>query len=354
MKESSAPITVFITSPLEPEHVERIRAVASDRAEVVFEPDLLPPTRYMADHKGHEDFRRTPEQEARWRANLERADALWDFPLPPEDGTPVAGLLPRLRWVQTTSSGVGQLVTRLGLQDSDILVTTASGIHCEPLTEFVFMALLVHLKDLDRLRREQAAHRWERYCGDELAGKTLGVLGAGRVGRAVAAAARFFGMRVMATDAQFADSPAVDPALDWLFPVEQLHTMLSEADVLVLCVPHTPETERMIDAAAFAAMKDGVVLINIARGQVIDETELIAALRSGKVGFAALDVFETEPLPTESPLWDMPNVLVTPHSASTVPSENGKITDIFCHNLRCFLDGRVGDMRNVLDKERMY
>jgi phosphoglycerate dehydrogenase-like enzyme len=354
MNNDTAPLTVFITSPLEPEHVERIRAVAPGRVEVVYEPDLLPPTRYVADHKGREDFRRTPEQEARWRANLKRADALWDFPVPPEDGTPVAELLPRLKWVQTTSSGVGQLVTRLGLQDSDILVTTASGIHCEPLTEYVFMALLVHLKDLDRLRREQAAHRWERYCGEELAGKTLGILGAGRVGRAVAAAARFFDMRVIATDVQFTDSQSADPALDRQLPVEQLHTMLSEADVLVLCVPHTPETERMIDAAAFAAMKDGVVLVNIARGQVVDENELIAALRSGKVGFAALDVFETEPLPIDSPLWDMPNVLVTPHSASTVPSENRKITDFFCHNLRCFLEARTGDMRNVLDKEKMF
>ncbi len=348
------PFTVFITSPLEAEHVETMRAVAPDRVDIVYEPDLLPPTRYVADHKGRDGFRLDAGQEARWRANLARADALWDFPVPPDDGSPVGDLIPNVRWVQTTSSGVGQLITRLGLQDSGITVTTAGGVHAEPLTEFVFMALLAHLKDLARLRREQAAHRWERYCGDELAGKTLGILGAGQVGRHVAAAARFFGMRVVAVDITFGTSPSDDPSLDQLLPVERLDDMLGVADVLVLSIPHTPETERMIDAAAFDAMKDGIVIVNIARGQVVDEAALTGALRSGKVAFAALDVFETEPLPPESPLWDMPNVLVSPHSASTVPSENRKITEIFCHNLRCFLDGRTIDMRNVLDKALMY
>ena len=350
MSAVSGKFMVFVTSPLEAEHLVRMRAVDPERVEVVYEPDLLAPTRYVADHKGIEGFRHTPEQEERWRHNLRRADALWDFPEPPADATAVGDLLPNVKWVQTTSSGVGQLVARLGLEGSDILVTTASGVHSEPLTEFVFMALLVHFRDLAHLGREQADHHWQRYCGEELDGKTLGVLGIGRVGRHVARAARFFGMRVVACDV----APAADLDVERMYPVDRLHDMLGESDVLVLSLPHTPESEHMIDAAAFAAMKDGVVLVNIARGQVVDEPRLIEALRSGKVAFAALDVFETEPLPAASPLWDMPNVLVSPHSASTVASENHKITDIFCHNLRCCLDGRHGDMRNRLDKAKMY
>ncbi len=129
---------------------------------------------------------------------------------------------------------------------------------------------------------------------------------------------------------------------------------MPRADALVLCTPHTPETGSTIDAAAFAAMKPGVVLVNVARGQVIDEPALIEALRTGRVGFAALDVFAVEPLPASSPLWDMPNVIVSPHSASTAASENGKITDIFCRNLGCYLEGRHDDMVNVLDKTRFY
>ncbi len=110
----------------------------------------------------------------------------------------------------------------------------------------------------------------------------------------------------------------------------------------------------MIDAKAIAAMKPGMVLVNIARGQVVDEAALIAALRSGHIGFAALDVAAVEPLPAASPLWDLPNVLISPHSASTAPSENRKITEIFCRNLRCYVDGRRQEMINVLDKKRLY
>jgi phosphoglycerate dehydrogenase-like enzyme len=130
--------------------------------------------------------------------------------------------------------------------------------------------------------------------------------------------------------------------------------MLSAADVVVLSCPHTPETEGMIDASALNAMRDGVILINIARGPVVVEADLVAALESGKVGFAALDVFTTEPLPADSPFWGMKNVMVSAQSGSTAFSENGKITDIFCHNLACFLDGRWDEMRNVLDKARLY
>ena len=354
MQEKAAPLNIFISTPLEAEQVERIRAVAPGDVEVVFDPDLFPPLRYIADHKGVEGFQLTPEQDRRWRDYLGRADVLWDFPPKNADGTGGMDLAPNVKWVQTTSSGVGQQVKNLGLQDSDLLVTTAKGVHAGPLSEFFLLAILIHFKRLAHLKDEQAAHHWERFCGEDLAGKTLAVVGAGAVGRRVAETGRFLGMRTIATDVVLTPSQAAEMGFDEFFPIDRLHAMLGEADVLVLSVPHTPETEKMIDAAAFAALKTGAVLVNIARGQVVDEAALIEALRSGKIAFAGLDVFEVEPLPPESPLWDMPNVLVSPHSASTVNSENAKITDIFCHNLRCYLDGRHGDMRNLLDKARMF
>jgi phosphoglycerate dehydrogenase-like enzyme len=119
-------------------------------------------------------------------------------------------------------------------------------------------------------------------------------------------------------------------------------------------MPHTPETEGMIGAAEIAAMKPGVVLVNIARGAVIDEGAMLDALRSGQIAFAGLDVFREEPLPPDSPFWDLPNVIVNPHSASTATSENGKITEIFVRNLRCYLDGEFAKMTPVLDKARLY
>lgn len=354
MPGKTAPLNIFISTPLEAEQVDRIRNTAPGRVEVVFEPDLLPPTRYIADHKGREGFQRTAEQERRWRDHLGRADILWDFPPKSADGSGGFVLAPNVKWVQTTSSGVGQLIVNLGLQDSDLLVTTASGVHADPLAEFFLLGVLMHFKRLAFLKDEQKTHHWERYCGDDLNGKTLAMVGVGRVGRRVVEVGRSLGMRVVAMDVALTPEREAELGLARSYPRSGLHDMLAEADVVVLSVPHTADTERMIDAKAFEAMKPGVVFVNIARGQVVEEPALIAALRSGRVAFAALDVFAVEPLPGDSPLWDMPNVLVSPHSASTVTSENCKIADIFCHNLLCYLDGRVGDMRNVLDKARMY
>jgi phosphoglycerate dehydrogenase-like enzyme len=340
---------IFIASPLEPEHVERIRDVDPAGIEVAYEPGLLPPTRYVADHTGG-PFERDHEQQRRWREALAAAEVLWDLP---RDAADVAAAR-RLRWVQMTSTGVGQLVTALGLQSADVLVTTARGVHAGPLAEFVFMVLLAHWRGLCHLQAEQRAHRWIRYCGEEVAGRRLAVVGAGDLARGLAERARAFGMTTVAVTRDPGKARAHDALFDEIRPRGELNAVLAAADAVVVTVPHTPETEGMIDRAAFAAMKPGIVFVNIARGQVIDEASLVDQLRSGRIGFAAVDVATTEPLPPESPLWDMPNVLISPHSASTVRAENAKITEIFCWNLRCWLDGRLGDMRNVLDKRRMY
>ncbi|MCK6454155.1 MAG: D-2-hydroxyacid dehydrogenase [Alphaproteobacteria bacterium] len=354
MSQGKERLVVFVATPLEEPYVERIRAVAPDRLEVIAEPDLWPPLLYVADHKGEPSFRRNAEQEARWRRHLARAEVLWDFAPKDADGKGGMALAPKVRWVQTTSSGVGQLVKDLGFQDSDLLVTNARGVHAGPLAEFVFMALLAHVKRLAHLRREQAVRHWERYCGDELEGRTLAVIGAGQVGARVARVGRAFGMRVVGSTRDARPERAAALGLDALYPPDRLHAMLGEADAVVLSAPHTPETENLVDAAAFAAMKDGAVFVNIGRGQSVDEGAMVEALRRGKLAFAALDVFAQEPLPADSPLWAMENVLICPHSASTVHAENGRITDIFCHNLRCYLDGRPDAMRNILDKRRMY
>jgi phosphoglycerate dehydrogenase-like enzyme len=328
--------TIFVASPLEAAHVETIRRVDPARVTVIHQPDILPPTRYVADHIGA-PFQRDAEQARRWREGLAAADILWDLPRAKAD----IACATRLKWVQTTSTGVGQLVRMLGLQDSDVLITTARGVHAGPLAEFVFMALLAHWRGLRHLDTEQAAHRWTRYCGEEVAGRTIVIIGAGD-------------MRVVAVARDSAKSRAHGALFDEIVPQTALHQALGRADATVVTIPHTPETERMIDAAAFAAMRPGSAFVNIARGQVVDEDALIANLRGNHIGFAALDVATVEPLPAESPLWDLPNVLISPHSASTVTSENTKITEIFCRNLRAYLDGRRDAMINVLDKQRMY
>jgi phosphoglycerate dehydrogenase-like enzyme len=339
--------TVFITSPLEAEHVARLRAVAGDAVEVLHYPELHPPLRYAADHNGAPGFTRTAEQERVWLECLGRADILFDFPAD-------MGLAPRVRWVQTTSTGVGQLVHKLGLQDSEILVTTARGVHGAPLAEFVMLGLLAHFRGLRHLEAEQKAHRWVRYCGDEMAGKTVVILGAGDLARETAMRARAFGMRTVAVTRRPEKPRGHGDAFDEICAVADLHTALGRADALVLTTPHTPETERLMDRAALLALKPGAAFVNIARGQVVDEQALIEGLQAGRIAFAALDVAAVEPLPDSSPLWDMANVLISPHSASTVYRENERITDIFCHNLCCWVEGRLSEMKNILDKRLMY
>jgi phosphoglycerate dehydrogenase-like enzyme len=347
-------LRVVVATPLEADQVERIRGVAPDRVEVLYEPTLLPPTRYRADHKGQSDFRRGADAEARWRTLIGMADVLFDIPPDGPDGHNPVVLAEQLRWVQTTNSGVGPLVARLGLIERGVMVTTARGIHAEPLTEFVFLALLMHVKNLAYLRQEQAAHRWERYCGGGLSGMTLSIVGMGEVGRHVARLARAFGMRTLGLVRDGGEANASTLGVDAVHHRASLHGMLAQSDALVLCAPHTPQTEGMIDTAALGALRPGAVLVNIGRGQLVDEPALIDALRTRHLGFAALDVAAVEPLPADSPLWDLENVLVSPHSASTVATENARITDIFCHNLGCYLDGKVERMRNPFSPDRGY
>ena len=343
---------VMIASPLEAEHAARIAAAFPDRAEVVFRPDLLPPTRYRGDHDGDPTWARTPDQQREWLELLAVAEILWDFPFTAHDN--LMEVTPRLRWVQTTSAGVGQLVRRLGLQGSSLIVTTASGIHAQPLAEFVFGALLGHVKRFDHLRVEQRAHRWERFSSGTLAGQVIAIVGPGRIGREVARIARAFRMTTWAMGRDSAPGRAEALGVDRLFGREELGEMLAGADCVVLCAPHTAETEGMIGRAELRAMRPGAVLVNIARGAMVDEDALIDALRSGHLGLAALDVFREEPLPPESPLWDLPNVLVCPHSASTADGENARLTERFIANLGHYLAGEVEQMAPRLDTTRLY
>jgi phosphoglycerate dehydrogenase-like enzyme len=351
-RNAATKTVVMITSPLELEYAERIAAAEPERVEVIYRPDLMPPTRYQGDHNGPEDWPGFESRRAEWHRLLARAEVLWDFPTHEQKG--ILELSPKLRWVQTSSAGVGQYVKRLGLQESDLIVTTASGVHGEPLTEFVFAALLHYVKWIPQIQEWQRNHEWVRFCSDELTGKTLAIVGPGRIGREVARIGRAFGMTTWAMAATYDPARTASLNVDRLFRREELREMLAGADAVVLCTPHTAETENLIGAGEIEAFKPGIVLVNIARGLVIDEEAMIAALRSGKIAFAALDVYRIEPLPVDSPLWDLPNVLINPHSASTAPSENSKITEIFIRNLRCYLDGRYEEMSPVLDKMRLY
>src|SRR5256885_5809156 len=340
----SGALVVLIASPLEPEHVDRIRAV-DPRIEVLQAPDLLPRPRYVSDHAGA-PMTRTPEQEARFLEMLGRAEVVFDFP----SGhiRDLRAVAPRLRWLQATSAGIGQFVQRLGLDRTDITFTTASGVHARPLADFCLMAMLMFAKDYVWMERDKEAKRWERYCGEGLTGKTLAIVGVGRVGQEVARHGKRMDMRVTG----MRRSDAAMPDVDKVFDRPELHAMLREADFLVLAAPHTPETEGIIGETELALLKPTAIVINIGRGALLDEDALIRVLKEKRLAGAALDVLRDEPPPQDSPLWAMPNVILSPHSASTVTQEDARITEIFCDNLRRYLGGQP--LRNVLDTKRLY
>jgi phosphoglycerate dehydrogenase-like enzyme len=344
MTDTTRSYNLLIASYLEPELVERIRQV-DPRLNVIYEPELLAKPNYPADHYGIPD--RSPEQESRWRTLLSQADIQFDFDYSHRKDLPQLAL--RLRWVQASSAGIGQFVKRYHYDTlmPQTIFTTASGIHARPLAEFCIMALLMHYKKTLPTLSNQLAHRWERFSGTDLEGRTIAIVGLGHIGLEVARLASALGMQVIGTNAV-----PLSTSLARYYPPEQIHQMLPQAEVLVLCVPHTPQTENMIGAPELSLLPDGAYLINIARGAVIDETALIDALRSGHLAGAALDVFAEEPLPASSPLWDMPNVIVSPHSASTSDRENERLVDLFCDNLRRFLDGQP--LSNVLNPALYY
>ena len=337
---------VLIASALEPALIERIRAV-DPRLDVVYRADLIGRPRYPGDHTA--PMTRTPVQAAEWASLVAEAEVMLDVDRATERD--LARQAPRLRWIQLSSSGVVHIVEQMGLGDRPIVVTNAAGMHALPLAEFVLFAMLYFAKRMPRVLADQRRHHWERFALDTLPGKTLGIVGFGHVGGAIARLARSAGLRVVAVR-RTAGAASESADADAVHPPAGLRTLLGESDYVVLIVPLTPETAGLLGKAELAAMKPGAVLINIGRGQLVDEAALVESLRSGHLGGAALDVFATEPLPKASPLWDLPNVLVTPHSMSTALDENEWLVDLFSDNLRRYLAGQP--LRNVFDRARGY
>ena len=327
---------VLITSWLEPEHVERIRELDS-RLEVIHEPELLAEPRYIADHSA--PVSRTSEQEARWRGHLARAEILFDFDK--SHGPDLAALAPNVKWIQATSAGIGEYVRKMGYAESmpGVAFTTASGVHARPLAEFCIMMMLAFHKKLLTSLRDQRERRWDRFAAGELDGQTLVIVGVGRIGKEIARLAKAFGMRVVGVKRTVA---GVDPGslhLDELYGPDELHRALAQAQNLVLIAPHTSETAGMVGAHELALLPRGAVFINIGRGALVDEPALIETLRAGHLLGAGLDVFAQEPPAPDNPLWGMDNVIICSHSASTAYRENERITDLFCTNLRRYLNG---------------
>ncbi len=258
-----------------------------------------------------------------------------------------------LRWVQQWSAGVDWLLRHPEIAELDFVLTNVSGIHAIPVSEHILAFLLAFGRGFHHALRAQVRHEWfsyEQQAGIfELAGKTMVLVGVGAIGRRTAKLATALGMRVLGVRR---DPTVGAPGVEAMYGPDQLLDLLPEADFLVLVVPLTHETQGMIGERELRAMKPTAHVVNVGRGGLIQEDVLIQALREGWIAGAGLDVFAQEPLASDSPLWGMGNVILTPHIAGMTPHYNERAADLFALNLRRYLSGRP--LLNQVDLVKGY
>jgi D-2-hydroxyacid dehydrogenase (NADP+) len=278
-------------------------------------------------------------------------------------GNPTPDLLTaaeRLRWISFWSAGLDNKVTPQ-MMARNLLITSANGVHGPNIAEHVLMFMLMFARQMPFYARMQIAGRWERSMPIdrrrgtdvfELKGQTLGIVGLGRIGEALTVRAKAFGMRVLALKRNPQSRYDAEVRPDALYGPDQLPQLLAESDHVCICLPHTPQTYHLFDAAMLAHMKPTAYLYNIARGQIIDEAALVAALQNGSLAGAGLDVFEKEPLAADSLLWQMENVIITPHVSGLTPHYFARTAELFAANLRRYLNGEP--LQSLYDPARGY
>jgi len=293
---------------------------------------------------------------------MDDVEAMLRGRLPAETFDRILYRAPSLRWVHSATAGVERVLTPSS-RSRGLVITNARGVFSRPIAEYVMLMILAVSRRLPELIELQAERTWQPLEARELRDVTIGIVGLGSIGRGVGALGTAFGCRVMATRRRpEAGSHAVDGAgdepflgslmLDRVLPPERLPELLAESDFVVLAAPLTPDTHGLISDEAIAQMKPGAWIINVARGELIDERALARALQDGRLGGAVLDTFREEPLPPTSTLYDLPNVILTPHTSWSSTRVLDRSVDLFCENLRRFADGR--SLVNVVDPDAGY
>jgi phosphoglycerate dehydrogenase-like enzyme len=310
--------------------VERVRGVASDLNVLTVNYQDTPESRSA---RGRGDMeaalRLTQPATDEQAAIFTQADILLTFELPVDIGRKAQ----HLQWVQGIGAGLDHW--RGAALGPEVMTTSAAGVAAAPIAEFVMARVLQVIKRLPELDASQLHHVWQPAYGRRLAGLTMGIVGFGAIGSRVAHLANAFGMRVLAVRR----TPQPDEVATVYGP-DGLGEVLEGSDVLVVAAPASEETFQLIDAAALERMRPGAIFCNVARGSLVDENALLAALQTGHLGAAILDVTAQEPLPASSPLWDAPNLLLSPHSSASIDGYVDAIYDLFCENLQRHLAGQ--------------
>jgi D-2-hydroxyacid dehydrogenase (NADP+) len=250
---------------------------------------------------------------------------------------------PNLRWIQSLATGVDHFLRCPSLQPQ-VLITSGRGIHGPPMREQVVYMMMAVSRDATRQVEDHQHRIWARRLWSTLHGKTAAIVGTGIVGAAIGELLKALGMRVIGVSR----APRKESGFDEIMPVDRLLAAAAMADYLINVLPAAPHNLTLFDGAVFAAMKPSAYYISAGRGQTVDEAALIAALREGRIAGAALDVFQTEPLPPDSPFWSLPNIFITPHVGGYIVEYEDLIMPLIIDNMRLFLAGRQGEMRNIV------
>ncbi|MFG3026518.1 D-2-hydroxyacid dehydrogenase [Streptomyces sp. NPDC048254] len=351
-RHTAGRLRVAVAAPLSEDNCARL-TVLEPRIDLVVDHTLLPPMRWPVDFAGDPAWQRTPRQQRAYEAAIDSAHALYGVPdLAPSALARAVRSNKRLRWVHTMAAGGGAQVkaARLGAEELDrVWFTTSAGVHGEPLAEFALFGVLAGAKGLPRLHRQQRSREWSgRWVMKQVNEQTALLLGLGGIGRVVARKLHALGATVIGTSRHDADVPGVR---DVVHP-SRLVDVAPTVDAVVNTLPGTSATEHLLGKRFSDALRPGAAVVNVDRGSVIDEAALLDALACGRVGFAALDVFETEPLSVHSPLWEHENVLVSPHTAALSAGEDRLIAELFATNATRLLDGER--LLNEVDTVAFY
>lgn len=327
-------VNILLANPLGGESCQAIKTISPD-IRLIDITDLA-----------RRDYRGEPEAKQQLDAVLAEADVVYGGRLPVN----LLARAPKLKWIQVSSAGVDRYLTA-EFKKSPVILTNASGIHATPIGEFVLTFMLMFVKQMPLSFELKQKKEWRRYSSSVLRGKTVGIVGLGSIGQEVARLAKAFGMQVIATRRSVKTMRRARN-VDMLLPASWLPKLLSQSDFVVITLPLTPETNKLFGDEEFRLMKETACIINIGRGPIIDEEALVRALQNKQLAGAGLDVFSQEPLPPTSLLWDLPNVMMTPHVSGGQEEYERAANRIFCANLECFLAGKK--LINVVNKELGY
>ena len=334
LKDNNGTIEILATIPLDGDLVRQITGI-DRRVRLTNVFDLM-----MAELKGEAKAREKQD------APLARAEIIYGFGLPDD----VINRAPKLKWIQTTSAGVDMYLND-DLLKSRVILTNVRGMHAVTIGEFVLGEMLMFAKGAPQCFQQKQLKQWKPFMPSILYGKTVSIIGLGGIGREIARISKAFGMNVLATrrSARRTDHARY---VDRMYPIDDLTTLLGESDFVVLALPLTHETHQLIGEKQLHIMKPTAFLINISRGKIVDERALILSLEENRIAGAGLDVFETEPLPGNSRLWELPNVILSPHIAGGMDRYAEQATAIFCKNLKRYIAGEK--LLKVVNKQKGY